>query len=43
MGRPASVDDIASAILFLVSPEARHITGQTLIVDGGWTAISPGP
>lgn len=43
MGRPASVDDIAAAILFLVSPEARHITGQTLIVDGGWTAISPGP
>jgi len=43
MGRPASVDDIATAILFLVSPEARHITGQTLIVDGGWTAISPGP
>jgi len=43
MGRPASVDDIAAAVLFLVSPEARHITGQTLIVDGGWTAISPGP
>ncbi len=43
MRRPASVDDIANAVLFLVSPEARHITGQTLIVDGGWTAISPGP
>jgi NAD(P)-dependent dehydrogenase (short-subunit alcohol dehydrogenase family) len=43
MGRPATVQDIANAVLFLVSPEARHITGQTLIVDGGWTAISPGP
>jgi NAD(P)-dependent dehydrogenase (short-subunit alcohol dehydrogenase family) len=43
MGRPATVEDIANAVLFLVSPEARHITGQTLIVDGGWTAISPGP
>ena len=43
MGRAASVDDIANAVLFLVSPEARHITGQTLIVDGGWTAVSPGP
>jgi NAD(P)-dependent dehydrogenase (short-subunit alcohol dehydrogenase family) len=43
MGRPASVHDIANAVLFLISPEARHITGQTLVVDGGWTAISPGP
>lgn len=43
MGRPATVEDIASAALFLVSSEAKHITGQTLIVDGGWTCISPSP
>ncbi|HVU98124.1 MAG TPA: SDR family oxidoreductase [Puia sp.] len=43
MGRPASPEDVAKAVVFLVSPEAKHITGQTLIVDGGWTAISPGP
>ncbi|GGA98879.1 SDR family NAD(P)-dependent oxidoreductase [Puia dinghuensis] len=43
MGRPATPEDIAQAVVFLVSPEARHITGQTLVVDGGWTAISPGP
>jgi 3-oxoacyl-[acyl-carrier protein] reductase len=43
MGRPALPEDVAQAVAFLVSPEARHITGQTLIVDGGWTAISPGP
>ncbi len=43
MGRPASVADIAHAALFLVSPLSRHITGQHLIVDGGWTLISPGP
>ncbi len=43
MGRPASVADIASTALFLVSDKARHITGQTLIVDGGWTCISPSP
>lgn len=43
MGRPASVSDIAQAALFLVSPQAGHITGQTLVVDGGWTTISPGP
>jgi NAD(P)-dependent dehydrogenase (short-subunit alcohol dehydrogenase family) len=43
MGRPANVSDIANAALFLVSDEARHITGQNLIVDGGWTCISPSP
>ncbi|HXB95618.1 MAG TPA: SDR family oxidoreductase [Puia sp.] len=43
LGRPATVEDIAQAVLFLIGPEARHITGQTLIVDGGWTAVSPGP
>jgi glucose 1-dehydrogenase len=43
MGRPASVADIANAALFLVSEESRHITGQNLIVDGGWTCISPSP
>lgn len=43
MGRPASVHDIANAALFLVSDAAAHITGQTLIVDGGWTSVSPSP
>ncbi len=43
MGRPASVADIANTALFLVSDKAKHITGQTLIVDGGWTCISPSP
>lgn len=43
MGRPASSTDIANAALFLVSDSARHITGQSLIIDGGWTCISPSP
>lgn len=43
MGRPATVGDIAEAALFLVSDKARQITGQTLIVDGGWTSVSPSP
>lgn len=43
MGRPATVEDVANAALFLVSPEAGHITGQNLIVDGGWTAVSTSP
>lgn len=43
MGRAGTVADVAAAALFLVSDAARHITGQTLIVDGGWTAVSPSP
>lgn len=43
MGRPAYPADVANACLFLVSPKARHITGQTLIIDGGWTCMSPSP
>jgi len=43
LGRPASPEDIAEAAAFLVSDGARHITGQSLVVDGGWTAISPSP
>ena len=43
LGRPASTNNIADAALFLVSDKARHITGQSLVVDGGWTSISPSP
>ncbi len=43
LGRPASPEDIAEAAAFLLSDGARHITGQSLVVDGGWTAISPSP
>jgi 3-oxoacyl-[acyl-carrier protein] reductase len=43
IGRTGHVEDIAAAALFLASPEARHITGQTLEVDGGWTTVSPLP
>ena len=43
LGRPATPADIAQAALFLVSDKARHITGQSLIIDGGWTSISPSP
>ena len=43
MGRPATTWDIAQAALFLVSAEASHITGQSLVIDGGWTSISPSP
>jgi NAD(P)-dependent dehydrogenase (short-subunit alcohol dehydrogenase family) len=37
MGRWGTPDDIAPPILFLASPAARFITGQTLAVDGGYS------
>ena len=43
MGKPATTNEIANAALFLVSPGAKHITGQSLIIDGGWTSVSPSP
>lgn len=43
MGKPASTQDIAAAALFLISSNARHITGQSLVIDGGWTSTSPSP
>lgn len=36
LGQVAQPPDIAEAALFLLSPAARHITGHTLVVDGGW-------
>ena len=38
MGRWGTPDDIAPAYLFLASPSAKFITGQTLCVDGGYSA-----
>ena len=42
-GKPATVQDIANAALFLVSPQSRQITGQSLIIDGGWTSVGVSP
>jgi 3-oxoacyl-[acyl-carrier protein] reductase len=35
LGRIGSAEDVAKAVLFLVSPAASYMTGQTLSVDGG--------
>ncbi len=37
MGRWGTPDDLAPAVLFLSSPAARFITGQTLPIDGGFS------
>ncbi len=36
MGLP---DDISPAVVFLLSDEAKYISGQNIIIDGGWTSI----
>lgn len=32
-------EDISPSVIFLLSDEAKYITGHNLVVDGGWTAI----
>jgi NAD(P)-dependent dehydrogenase (short-subunit alcohol dehydrogenase family) len=38
LGRVGTVEDVASAVVFLASPAAALVTGSSLLVDGGWTA-----
>jgi 3-oxoacyl-[acyl-carrier protein] reductase len=42
-GRPATIEDIANAALFLVSPLSRQIMGQNLVIDGGWVSVGVSP
>ena len=42
-GRPATVADIANAVLFLVHERSRHINGQNIVIDGGWTSVGIQP
>jgi 2-deoxy-D-gluconate 3-dehydrogenase len=37
--RLARPEDVAAAVVYLASPAAEMVTGHTLAVDGGWTAI----
>jgi glucose 1-dehydrogenase len=43
LGRPGTVSDVANTVSFLVSEGAKHITGQTIVIDGGWSSVSPNP
>jgi NAD(P)-dependent dehydrogenase (short-subunit alcohol dehydrogenase family) len=39
LGRPASPQEIANAVLFLGSDEASYVNGAVVAVDGGRTAV----
>jgi NAD(P)-dependent dehydrogenase (short-subunit alcohol dehydrogenase family) len=39
LGRPGKPLDVAGAVLFLTSASASYITGQTLLVDGGYSIV----
>src|SRR5262252_4695716 len=38
IGRAGTVEEVATALVFLASPAAGLVTGSSLLVDGGWTA-----
>jgi NAD(P)-dependent dehydrogenase (short-subunit alcohol dehydrogenase family) len=43
VGRHGEADDIANAIVYLASDEARYVTGTELVVDGGYLVRRPAP
>jgi NAD(P)-dependent dehydrogenase (short-subunit alcohol dehydrogenase family) len=38
MNRMATDQDICGAVIFLATPEAGYVSGQNIVVDGGFTA-----
>jgi NAD(P)-dependent dehydrogenase (short-subunit alcohol dehydrogenase family) len=43
LGQIGDADDIASLAKWLVSDDAKFVTGQTFVVDGGISSIVPKP
>jgi 3-oxoacyl-[acyl-carrier protein] reductase len=43
LGSVGTPKDISGPALFILSDAANHITGQTLVIDGGWTSVSQYP
>jgi 2-keto-3-deoxy-L-fuconate dehydrogenase len=37
MGRLAGPEEIAALVLYLAGPESQFVTGQAIVIDGGWT------
>jgi NAD(P)-dependent dehydrogenase (short-subunit alcohol dehydrogenase family) len=38
VGRYGALEEVAALAVFLASRDAAYITGQTHVIDGGWTA-----
>ncbi len=38
LGRPGTYEEIADSVLYFAARESSYVTGQTLCVDGGWSA-----
>jgi len=43
VGRVGTGADVLAAVRYLISPDAGFVTGQTLVVDGGWTVAARSP
>jgi NAD(P)-dependent dehydrogenase (short-subunit alcohol dehydrogenase family) len=41
MARPGKTEEIAGLVAWLCSDDATYVTGQSLIVDGGFMLVNP--
>jgi len=43
LGRPGTPEEVSDAVVFLASSRSSYISGQTIVLDGGATALGPFP